>query len=110
MNLRDELEAFVTERDWQQFHTPENLAKSISIEAGELLECFQWGSSSSRDDIVSEVADVLIYAHHLCRILDVEPEEIMREKLKVAAIKYPVSSGPIDVESDSCRPASTFRG
>ncbi len=46
--LRDELRAFVAERDWAQFHTPENLAKSISIEAAELLECFQWTPRPTR--------------------------------------------------------------
>jgi NTP pyrophosphatase (non-canonical NTP hydrolase) len=55
------LRQFVTERDWKQFHTPENLVKSISIESAELLELFQWSEPSNLDDIQDELADVLTY-------------------------------------------------
>ena len=56
-----ELIKFQKERDWKKFHTPENLAKSISIEAAELLEHFQWGKEYDVDEVSEELADVLIY-------------------------------------------------
>lgn len=59
--LMQELRAFVVERDWAQFHSPENLAKSIVIEAGELLECYQWNANGDADDVRDELADVLTY-------------------------------------------------
>ena len=86
--VRDALRAFVEERDWGQFHTPENLAKSISIEAGELLECFQWGDA----DLVSakdELADVLTYCLLLADRLDLDPEAIVLAKLERTRKKYP---------------------
>ena len=55
-SVMDTLRAFAAERDWRQFHTPENLAKSISIEAAELLECFQWGPDADRDEVAGELA------------------------------------------------------
>jgi dCTP diphosphatase len=57
----ESLRQFVTERDWGQFHTAENLAKSIAIEAGELLECFQWGSNANPEEVADEIADILTY-------------------------------------------------
>ena len=57
----NEIEEFNKERDWDQFHSPENLAKSISIEAGELLECFQWNSNYDKDEVCEELADVFTY-------------------------------------------------
>lgn len=87
----DELKVFVAERDWSKFHTPENLAKSISIEASELLECFQWGSEGERDDIIDELADVLTYCYLLANRLGVDPEEIVLTKLEETKKKYPVS-------------------
>lgn len=83
------LRAFVAEREWGQFHSPENLAKSISIEAGELLECFQWG----RADLGAakgELADVLTYCLLLADRLGVEPEELVLDKLEQTRRKYPV--------------------
>ena len=77
------------ERDWEQFHSPENLAMSISIEAGELLECFQWGDgdlAAAKD----ELADVLTYCLLLSDRLGVDPGEIILEKLEKTRAKYPV--------------------
>ncbi|MCT2359419.1 nucleotide pyrophosphohydrolase [Brevibacterium casei] len=88
-SVREELREFVAEREWQQFHTPENLAKSISIEAGELLECFQWGDAdlaSAKD----ELADVLTYCLLLADRLGVDPDTIVLEKLAKTREKYPV--------------------
>lgn len=84
-----ELRAFVAARDWEQFHTPENLAKSVVIEAGELLECFQWSSAADRTQVVEELADVLTYCHLLAQNLGVDPSEIILEKLEKTGEKYP---------------------
>lgn len=84
------LRAFALERDWSQFHTPENLAKSISIEAGELLECFQWQTDPSPERIQDELADVLTYCLLLADRLGVDPEQIVLDKLAVTRKKYPV--------------------
>lgn len=59
--LQEKIEKFNEERDWGQFHSPENLAKSICIEAGELLECFQWNNEYDLDEVKEELADVLNY-------------------------------------------------
>lgn len=80
----------MAERDWQQFHSPENLAKSINIEAGELLECYQWASDADRDEVAGELADVLTYALLLADRLDLDPEQIIRAKLERTGRKYPV--------------------
>jgi NTP pyrophosphatase (non-canonical NTP hydrolase) len=84
------LRAFVLERDWAQFHSPENLAKSISIEAGELLECFQWGEASDKESVRHELADVLTYCFLMADRLGLNPNEIILEKLAVTRAKYPV--------------------
>lgn|SRR5690625_676892 len=81
---------FVTARDWAQFHSPENLAKSISIEAAELLELFQWGTTPSAEDIEAELADVLTYCIMLANKLGVDPADVVLEKLRVSELKYPV--------------------
>ena len=83
---------FVAERDWGQFHTPSNLAKSISIEAAELLELFQWTDAISPAEVVDELADVITYCLLMADRLGVDPNEIVLEKLKRTAIKYPVES------------------
>lgn len=84
-----ELRTFSLEREWAQFHTPENLAKSISIEAGELLECFQW-SEGDPQEIQDELADVLTYCILLADRLGLDPEQIVLEKLEKTRGKYPV--------------------
>jgi len=80
----------MAERDWAQFHTPENLAKSISIESGELLECFQWDADADSDRVADELADVLTYALLLADRLDLDPEQIVLDKLERTGRKYPV--------------------
>ena len=82
----------VADRDWAQFHTAENLAKSISIEAAELLELFQWDGEADSDRIRDELADVLTYCFLLADKLGVEPEEIMLSKLEETKAKYPVDT------------------
>jgi NTP pyrophosphatase (non-canonical NTP hydrolase) len=89
-SVSEELRAFVAERHWEQFHTPENLAKSIVIEAGELLECFQWGTDAEPLRVQEELADVLTYCHLLAARLDVDGDQIVLDKLDVTRSKYPV--------------------
>ena len=85
------IDNFNKERDWDQFHSPENLAKSISIEAGELLECFQWsGENYNKDEVCEELADVFNYCFQLAMKLDVDPKEIILKKLEKTRQKYPV--------------------
>lgn len=81
---------FSSERDWDQFHSPANLAKSISIEAAELLECFQWSDEYDRDAVISELADVVNYAILMADKLGIDLEEIVLEKLKQNETKYPI--------------------
>ena len=85
-----ELRSFVDEREWRQFHSPQNLAKSISIEAGELLECFQWSDSADDEQIALELADVLTYCYLLADQLQVNPESLIRKKLEITREKYSV--------------------
>ncbi|NQX33290.1 nucleotide pyrophosphohydrolase [Herbiconiux sp. VKM Ac-2851] len=89
-SVHDELAAFAAERDWPQFHTPENLAKSISIEAAELLELFQWSPDADQHRVQDELADVLTYAYLLAAKLGKNPDDIVRTKLEKTREKYPV--------------------
>ena len=88
--LKEAFREFNKERDWDQFHTPENLAKSISIEAAELLECFQWSNEFNKGDVCEELADVISYCVMLADRLDVDIEEITLDKLEKTKKKYPV--------------------
>jgi len=81
---------FTKERDWDQFHTPENLSKSIAIESAELLECFQWGSDYNKKEVLEELADVVNYCILLANKLDVDIEQIVLDKLEKSRLKYPV--------------------
>ena len=86
------IDAFNKERDWDQFHSPANLAKSISIEAGELLECFQWNEAEFDVEAVKqELADVMNYCLQLAMKLGVDPIDIMNAKMEETARKYPVT-------------------
>jgi len=87
--LRDELREFVEERDWARFHSPENLAKSVAIEAGELLECYQWSADADPAAVRAELADVLTYCLLLADRLGLDPVSIIRDKLEVTRDKYP---------------------
>lgn len=88
--LKKELIKFQTERDWKKFHTPENLAKSISIEAAELLEHFQWGKEYDISEVADELADVFNYCILMAIELDLDINEIILNKMKKNALKYPV--------------------
>lgn len=87
---RDALRAFVTERDWAQFHSPENLAKSISIEAAELLELFQWNADADEQRLRDELADVLTYCVLLADRIGADPQQLILDKLEQTRAKYPV--------------------
>lgn len=90
-DIMKEIKQFNEERDWGKFHSPENLAKSISIEANELLECFQWDAENyNKEDVCEELADVFTYCIQMAMKLDVKPEEIILKKLEKTKKKYPV--------------------
>lgn len=89
----NEIHQFITDRDWRRFHTPGNMAKSISIEAAELLECFQWSDEPRDGDwehVHEELADVMIYCIQMADLLGVDLDEIIRDKMKKNTKKYPV--------------------
>ncbi len=81
---------FTEERNWDQFHTPENLAKSISIEAAELLECFQWNSDYDKEAVTEELADVMNYCILMADKIGIDIEKAIVDKIKKNAEKYPV--------------------
>ena len=87
----DRIRKFTEDRDWDQFHTPSNLAKSIVIEAAELLECFQWSDTEfDLQHVKEELADVLVYSHNLLDKLGLDADEIVNTKMAQNEAKYPV--------------------
>ena len=87
----ERIKKFRDDRDWQQFHTPSNLAKAISIEAGELLEEFLWDNDNfNLKNVKEELADVMIYCIHMANALDVNIEDIINMKMDKNELKYPV--------------------
>ncbi len=87
----ERIRRFTEDRDWDQFHSPENLAKSIVIEAAELLECFQWSDTNyDIQHVKEELADVIVYAQTLLDKLDLDVDEIVNMKMEQNEKKYPV--------------------
>ena len=87
----ERIRKFIKDRDWGQFHTPGNLAKSISIEANELLECFQWSDEDyDLEHVKEELADVLVYCQDLLDKLGLDADEIVNDKMTKNELKYPV--------------------
>ena len=89
--------AFRSERNWQQFNTPKNIAVSVSIEAAELLEHFQWTENNAPDPaekqaIAYEIADVAIYLSYLCHDLDIDLNQCVSEKIALNHLKYPLAT------------------
>ena len=87
-DIRNELREFVKERNWEQYHNLKDLALSVSIEASELVEIFQWRNpedinDEDRQNIKLELADVLIYIFFMCDKLGIEPYEIIKEKMEI---------------------------
>ena len=88
----ERIRRFTTDRDWDQFHSPANLAKSISIEAGELLECFQWSDTDyDLQHVREELADVMIYCQDMLDKLGLDANDIINMKMTMNEKKYPVS-------------------
>lgn len=82
---------FSEERDWDQFHTPANLAKSIAIESCELLECFQWSDTDyDLQHVKEELADILVYCQNMLDKLNLDADEIVNAKMDINEAKYPV--------------------
>lgn len=82
---------FTIDRDWDQFHSPANLAKSISIEANELLECFQWDEEHyDINEVKEELADVLVYCRNMLDKLGLDEDEIVNAKMEQNEKKYPI--------------------
>ena len=99
----ERIRRFTEERDWDQFHSPANLAKSISIEANELLECFQWSDTDyDIQHVKEELADVLVYCRNILDKLELDEDEIVNMKMDQNEAKYPVSKskGKSDKYSD----------
>jgi len=97
--LQQRLIEFRRERDWEQFHTPKDLAISLSIEASELLEWFQWKNddeislklkSDKREELEDEVADVIAYLTYLCHDVGIDINKAVEAKIKKNAQKYPI--------------------
>lgn len=89
--VKQRIDKFVTDRDWRQFHTPSNLAKSISIEASELLECFQWSDTDyDLEHVKEELADVLNYCIQMSQILNLDIVDILNTKMDKTEKKYPL--------------------
>lgn len=85
-----QLRDFTDVRDWKQYHTPPALARSVVIEAAELLECFQWSDNFNYDYVAEELADVLIYCFMLADCLNLDIKRIMDFKIAANGLKYPV--------------------
>lgn len=87
----DRIRKFTEDREWEPFHTPANLAKSISIEANELLECFQWSDTDyDLDHVKEELADVMVYCRNMLDCLGLDEDEIINDKMTKNEAKYPV--------------------
>ena len=87
----ERIRRFTEDREWQQYHTPANLAKSISIEAAELLECFQWSETDfDLEHVKEELADVMVYSRNLLDELGLDEDEIINQKMEKNEAKYPV--------------------
>ena len=87
----DRIRKFSEDRDWDQFHSPANLAKSISIEANELLECFQWNEDKyDINEVKEELADVMVYCRNMLDKLGLDEDEIINDKMSKNEAKYPV--------------------
>ena len=87
----ERIHRFTEDRDWQKFHTPAILAKSISIEANELLECFQWSDTDyDIEHVKEELADVLVYCRNMLDELGLDEDEIVNAKMDQNEAKYPV--------------------
>ncbi|MFF9588582.1 nucleotide pyrophosphohydrolase [Streptomyces sp. NPDC014646] len=107
--LQRRLDAFAAARDWEQYHTPKNLAIALSVEASELVEIFQWltpeesarvmESPGTAHRVKDEIADVLAYLLQLCEVLGVDVLAALSEKIDRNEIRFPVPESPEVAES-----------
>lgn len=98
--LNNEIEKFVSDRDWDQFHSVKNLSMALSVESSELLEIFQWMTETQTDDVKNnpavlgkvedEVADIFVYLMRILSKTDIDLETAVIKKLKKNAEKYPI--------------------
>lgn len=87
----DRIRKFTDDRDWDQFHSPANLAKSLVIESAELLECFQWNDTEfDIQHVKEELADVIVYSQNMLDKLGLDVDEIVNMKMSQNEVKYPV--------------------
>ena len=87
----ERIRRFTSDRDWDQFHSPSNLAKSIAIEASELLECFQWSDTEyDLEHVKEELADVMVYCVDMLDKLGLDADDIINAKMAKNEAKYPV--------------------
>lgn len=89
-SVKARVRKFREDREWDQFHTPENLAKAINIEAGELLEHFLWDNNINKEEVCDELSDVIVYCLHMADALGVEIEDIIHKKMDKNEHKYPI--------------------
>lgn len=89
--ITQKLLKFRKDRQWEQYHSPENLVKSISIEANELLEQYQWKDPDNLLQVRHEIADLVIYLLYLCHDLDIDLIEVVNEKININSYKYPIN-------------------
>ena len=88
---KERIRRFTEDRDWDQFHSPANIAKSIVIEAAELLECFQWSNTEyDISKVEEELADVLVYCRNMLDKLGLDEDEIVNRKMDQNEAKYPI--------------------
>ena len=98
-NLRNAIDAFIAERDWQQFHSPKNLAMALSVEVAEIVEHFQWLTEEQSQhlspeklaEVREEIGDVMIYLTELADKLGIDPVEAARAKVEMNRKKYPAT-------------------
>lgn len=119
-DLRRRVAAFVAERDWEQFHSPENLSQAIAIEAGELMEHFLWltreeaaltlREGAKRAAVVDELADVLIYALSMANALEVDVSAAILKKLERNEHRFPVESWRGRARTDEGMTTSSMHG
>jgi dCTP diphosphatase len=98
-DLKREVKEFIRERDWEQFHSPKNLAIGLSVEASELLEMYTWLTDEQSENLPTqklsmvkdEIGDILIYLVEFCSLMELDPVECAFQKLGKNSIKYPIS-------------------
>ncbi len=86
----ERIRKFSADRNWEQYHSPANLAKSIAIEAGELLECYQWSEEADPEHVRQELADVIVYCRNMLDALGLDEDEIVNAKMNQNEKEYPV--------------------